>query len=155
MEVTKQILSIRERFIEILTFPIRALANWIISVGNVFDNINKTLSGIPEKISNFFDSLINWINTKAIEFFTGIVEPILLIFLDMIIKLFSEGILALVSVPGSVVKNAVDSAFGDYRAVINAATFGGFNAAVNATVKLVNSPFNVVKAGLDEIPDLV
>ena len=155
MDVTEKILSIRQRIIDILLIPATAIANWILSFGSVFDNINETLSGIPEKIIGYFNSLTDWINTKAIEFFTSIVEPIILIFLDMVIKLFSEGILALVSLPGSVVKNAVSGAFGDFKDVINTATLGGFNAAVNATVRIVNSPFNVIKEAVKGIPDLV
>ena len=155
MDVTEKILSIRQRIIDILLIPATAIANWILSFGSVFDNINETLSGIPEKIIGYFNSLTDWINTKAIEFFTSIVEPIILIFLDMVIKLFTEGILALVSLPGSVVKNAVSGAFGDFKDVINTATLGGFNAAVNATVRIVNSPFNVIKEAVKGIPDLV
>jgi len=155
MDVTEKILSIRQRIIDILLIPANAIANWILSFGSVFDNINETLSGIPEKIIGYFNSLTDWINTKAIEFFTSIVEPIILIFLDMVIKLFTEGVLALVSLPGSVVESAVSSAFGSFRSVINTATFGGFNAAVNATVRIVNSPFNVIKEAVKGIPDLV
>jgi len=155
MDVTEKILSIRQRIIDILLIPANAIANWILSFGSVFDNINETLSGIPEKIIGYFNSLTDWINTKAIEFFTSIVEPIILIFLDMVIKLFTEGVLALVSLPGSVVKSAVSGAFGDFKDVINTATFGGFNAAVNATVSIVNSPFNVIKEAVKGIPDLV
>ena len=155
MDVTEKILSIRQRIIDILLIPANAIANWILSFGSVFDNINETLSGIPEKIIGYFNSLTDWINTKAIEFFTSIVEPIILIFLDMVIKLFTEGVLALVSLPGSVVESAVSSAFGSFRSVINTATFGGFDAAVNATVRIVNSPFNVIKEAVKGIPDLV
>ena len=155
MDVTEKILSIRQRIIDILLIPANAIANWILSFGSVFDNINETLSGIPEKIIGYFNSLTDWINTKAIEFFTSIVEPIILIFLDMVIKLFTEGILALVSLPGSVVKSAVNGAFGDFKEVINTATLGGFNVAVNATVSIVNSPFNVIKEAVKGIPDLV
>ena len=155
MDVTEKILSIRQRIIDILLIPANAIANWILSFGSVFDNINETLSGIPEKIIGYFNSLTDWINTKAIEFFTSIVEPIILIFLDMVIKLFTEGILALVSLPGSVVESAVSSAFGVFKEVINTATFGGFDAAVNATVSIVNSPFNVIKEAVKGIPDLV
>jgi hypothetical protein len=155
MDVTEKILSIRQRIIDILLIPANAIANWILSFGSVFDNINETLSGIPEKIIGYFNSLTDWINTKAIEFFTSIVEPIILIFLDMVIKLFTEGILALVSLPGSVVKSAVSGAFGGFKDVINTATLGGFNAAVNATVSIVNSPFNVIKEAVKGIPDLV
>ena len=155
MDVTEKILSIRQRIIDILLIPANAIANLILSFGSVFDNINETLSGIPEKIIGYFNSLTDWINTKAIEFFTSIVEPIILIFLDMVIKLFTEGILALVSLPGSVVESAVSSAFGVFKEVINTATFGGFDAAVNATVSIVNSPFNVIKEAVKGIPDLV
>jgi hypothetical protein len=155
MDVTEKILSIRQRIIDILLIPANAIANWILSFGSVFDNINETLSGIPEKIIGYFNSLTDWINTKAIEFFTSIVEPIILIFLDMVIKLFTEGILALVSLPGSVVKSAVSGAFGGFKDVINTATLGGFNVAVNATVSIVNSPFNVIKEAVKGIPDLV
>ncbi len=156
MDVTEKILSIRQRIIDILLIPATAIANWILSFGSVFDNINETLSGIPEKIIGYFNSLTDWINTKAIEFFTSIVEPIILIFLDMVIKLFSEGILALVSLPGSVVKNAVSGAFPSWaKNAINDLSGGAFNAAVNATVRVVNSPFNVIKEAVKGIPDLV
>ena len=55
----------------------------------------------------------------------------------------------------TVVESAVSSAFGVFKEVINTATFGGFDAAVNATVSIVNSPFNVIKEAVKGIPDLV
>ena len=152
----QKILEYRDVVLNFLSNLSNTLSDQITSFFNgIFDKIDTFLSDFFVKFTGFFDSIINWINTKAIEFFTSIVEPIISIFLDMVIKLFTEGILALVSLPGSVVESAVSSAFGVFKEVINTATFGGFDVAVNATVNLVNEPGNVIKAAMKGIPDLV
>jgi hypothetical protein len=154
MEVTKQILEIRKRFIEILSFPIRALANWILSVGNVFDNINKTLSGIPEKILNYFDSLIDWINTKAIEFFTSIVQPIILIFLDMIVKLFKDVGIGLLKIPGSFASSLIDKYTPQWakNLFITEADWNKFTKTISDGANTIFKPISNL---INDIPDLV
>lgn len=154
MEVTKQILSIRERYTEIISFPARALANWILSVGDGFDNINKTLSGIPGKILKFFDSLIDWINAKAIEFFTSIVQPIILIFLDMIVKLFKDVGLGLLKIPGSFASNLLDKYTPQWakNLFITDADWNKFTKTISDGANVIFKPISNL---INDIPDLV
>jgi len=153
MEVTKQILSIRERIIDILLIPINAIASWFLSVGNVFDNINKTLSGIPEKISNFYDSIINWINAKAIEFFTSMVQPIILIFLDMIVKLFKDVGLGLLKIPGSFASNLIDKYTPQWAK--NLFTESDWKSFTKTISDGANTIFKPISNLINDIPDLV
>ena len=152
----QKILEYRDVVLNFLSNLSNTLSDQITSFFNgIFDKLDTFLSDFFVKFTGFFDSIINWINTTAADYFVKFVEPVLLIFLDMVIKLLKSAVGVILGIPGNLVKNSVKNAFGVFKEVINTATFGGFDVAVNATVNLVNEPGNVIKAAMKGIPDLV
>ena len=135
----------------------KKISDWIIGVfTGIFDKINIFLMGIPEKILNYIDSIINWINTKATEFFLNFIEPVIFIFLDLIVNLFKGIGVKLLALPGSFVTGAMDKVVPDIiKNAIDLVPGWGYNSLKRSIKNAANSPLSPIIKIVKDIPSLL
>jgi uncharacterized FlaG/YvyC family protein len=147
------IYSICGAFLDLLTNQLQKIINYLNEKGKSLTDSIKWVSDIRIKIVDYFDSLVTWTSTKAIEFFTSIVEPIILIFLDMIAKMFKDISYGLLTIPGqiivSIVENVIPNALRD---LIPDKDWNNFMRSLRSAG---SSFFDPVRTLLDEMPELV
>jgi hypothetical protein len=125
------------------------IGNWFLNVGTWFVNF---FYDIGKNLKNTAEDFGSWITTKSIEFVKIYVLGIF-IFISYVLREFVVGFFSKVlTIPGSLVGGAVNSAFPNWAIdAINALSGGAFNKAVDGVVYYLNAPLQPIRDQLDAI----
>jgi uncharacterized membrane protein YfcA len=125
------------------------IGNWFLNVGTWFVNF---FYDIGKNLKNTAEDFGSWITTKSIEFVKIYVFGIF-IFISYVLREFVVGFFSKVlTIPGSLVGGAVNSAFPNWAIdAINTASGGAFNKAVEGVVYYLNAPLQPIRDQLDAI----
>lgn len=125
------------------------IGNWFLNLGTWFVIF---FGDIGNSLKTTADDFGNWITNKSTEFAKYYVLGIL-IFVAEVIRDFVIGFFTkILTIPGSIIKGIVNSAFPNWAIdLINTTTAGAFDSAVNGVADLVNGTFNPVKDQLNRI----
>lgn len=125
------------------------IGNWFLNVGTWFVNF---FYDIGKNLKNTAEDFGSWITTKSIEFVKIYVLGIF-IFISYVLREFVVGFFSKVlTIPGSLVGGAVNSAFPNWAIdAVNALSGGAFNKAVDGVVYYLNAPLQPIRDQLDAI----
>jgi hypothetical protein len=125
------------------------IGNWFTNLGTWFINF---FGDIGNSLKTTADDFGNWITNKSTEFVKYYVLGIF-IFVAEVVRDFVIGFFTkILTIPGSIIKGIVNSAFPNWAIdAINALSGGAFDSAVNGVADLVNGTFNPIKDQINRI----
>ena len=149
----QKILEYRDVVLNFLSNQSNTLSEQITSFFNgIFDKLGAFLTDFSVKFTAFFDSIINWINTMAVEYFVKFVEPVLILFMNLMIDLFKSIGQGLLKIPGSFVGFLLEIGVpGWARLFFSDDDWSSFKRAMG---NAANSIFNPVAELIKQIPSL-
>lgn len=149
----QKILEYRDVVLNFLSNLSNTLSEQITNFFNgIFDKLNTFLSDFSVKFTAFFDSIINWINTTAVEFFIQFIEPVLILFMNLMIDLFKSIGEGLLKLPGSFVKSLLEIGVPSWARLFF--SNNDWRKFKRSMARAANSIFTPVGKLIDDIPPL-